>query len=94
MYAPTSTMPATLFSSANLTAAHAPLEWPMMTVSSSTPSSVFMKGSQMERRAVTGSGMLRSVQLSPDTSFSRCEMFLFQWHLCHNFIMVTYLVDP
>ena len=43
----------TLWVSANLTAAQAPLECPMMIVFSSTPNSSFMKGSQMELKTET-----------------------------------------
>ena len=63
-------IPATRLVSANLTAAQAPLEWPMMMVSWSTPSSSFMKGNQMDLLAVMGSGMFLRTLLNPGISLS------------------------
>ena len=54
--------------SANLTAAQAPLECPMMIVFSSTPNSSFMKGSQMELKTGTITILLSSFSFKPPSS--------------------------
>merc|ERR1719450_659590 len=63
-------IPATLCNSANLTAAQAPLECPMMMVWWSTAKSSFMKGNQMDLLAVMGSGMFLRTLQNPGISFN------------------------
>ena len=54
--------------SANLTAAQAPLECPMMIVFSSTPNLSFMKGSQMELKTEPITILLWSLSFKPPSS--------------------------